>query len=115
MKSFLSLTILLLALGLASAFLCPHDNGYFRHPTDPHKFYQCINQREFEYNCPVGTVWNQSIHQCDYTTGPLVDPTDPPVHIPHGDRVRHTTEADKPQEEVTTQAVDASTRGRHHE
>ena len=93
-----------------SAFECPQENGYFRHPTDQHRFFLCIDGREYEYHCPANLVWNQSIHQCDYTTGPEDIITTTPT-IPHGDRSRHTIQ---PTRAIPTEPNEIVTRGRHH-
>ncbi|KAH9399715.1 hypothetical protein TYRP_017707 [Tyrophagus putrescentiae] len=106
-------TLVVLVCPLVEAFICPHETGYFRHPTDPHRFIYCINGRDYEYVCPSGLVWNQSVHQCDYTTGPA-DTTERTVTPPHGTRKRHTDEPTTYTTEVSSLQPEGSTRGRHH-
>lgn len=52
------------------SFYCVHDNGFQRHPTDQHKFIECVGGHPFEFVCPANLYWNQHKQECDYTTGP---------------------------------------------
>ena len=56
--------------------LCSDPNGFYPHPTDCQKYYQCGHGTPYEYTCPSGTLWNDDIKNCDWaanvqcTSGP---------------------------------------------
>ena len=116
-KSIFFCQIKILEIDSVTAWICPTSNGFYRNPVDSHKYYECVNDYPYEFNCPDNLVFNESIQQCDYTIGPKVEhTTQGPVTVPNGDRVRHTTspQANNPvtndQSSVTQNVV---TRGRH--
>jgi len=141
MKAQIIIALCLATMAAANpVFICPHETGYFAHPTNPHHFYYCVDGRENEYTCPSDLVWHQSIHQCDYVTDPAgTVPKDPafpaetdPIHVPTGTRERHTdapapvnVQPQEPNQQPhvepaqPTQAPhnepEVVTRGRHHD
>ncbi|XP_055940819.1 protein obstructor-E-like [Argiope bruennichi] len=52
--------------GTLSVLQCPDDDGLFRHPVNCHTFYRCRKGRIYEYDCPVGLVFNYDEKRCDY-------------------------------------------------
>ncbi|XP_056648581.1 protein obstructor-E-like [Diorhabda sublineata] len=38
---------------------CPRQNGFYRHPTDCTKFYNCVEGKPKELNCPAGLVFDE--------------------------------------------------------
>ncbi|KAH9401437.1 Oviduct-specific glycoprotein [Tyrophagus putrescentiae] len=98
----------------SSTFTCPTQSGFYRNPEDPHKFYECVNGHAYEYTCPAGLVFNESVQQCDYTTGPEVHhSTAGPVTVPTGGRSRHTEGTTGPTEKFTGTTPTVVTRGHH--
>lgn len=98
-------------------FHCPPEDGFYRCPENPHKFYECIEGMEYLFTCPANLLFNESKQKCDYVTGPIVvRTTKAPATPEHGTRPRHTEPNTKPdQYESTTIDSRHSTRGRHHE
>ena len=45
---------------------CTDPNGFYAHPTDCQKYYQCANGIPYEYTCHPGTLWNTNINSCDW-------------------------------------------------
>ncbi|VDI64976.1 Hypothetical predicted protein [Mytilus galloprovincialis] len=45
---------------------CDHNGQYIPHPTDCHKFYQCVWSTPVEMNCPNSLAWNELVLTCDY-------------------------------------------------
>ncbi len=48
------------------AFECPQKNGYFKDPSDPHKFYECADGEPVEMPCPESLVFDENIKVCTY-------------------------------------------------
>jgi hypothetical protein len=48
------------------AFECPQKNGYFKDPSDPHKFYECNDGKPFEFTCPESLVFDESKIACAF-------------------------------------------------
>jgi len=47
---------------------CAHGKqGFFPHPMDCNKYFQCSMGRKFEFHCPGKLVWNQALKTCDYS------------------------------------------------
>lgn len=45
---------------------CQDPNGFYPHPTDCEKYYQCGGGIPYEYSCSSGTLWNDQLKNCDY-------------------------------------------------
>ncbi|XP_062577616.1 netrin receptor UNC5D-like [Saccostrea cucullata] len=45
-------------------FLCPKKSGFFTHPTDKTKYYNCNQGEPTEIWCPEDTSWNSSLKVC---------------------------------------------------
>ena len=58
--------------------LCVDPNGFYPHPTDCQKYYQCAHGTPYEYSCASGLLWNDSTKKCEFaenvqcTTGTTV-------------------------------------------
>ncbi|CAL1288221.1 unnamed protein product [Larinioides sclopetarius] len=52
--------------GTLSILQCPDEDGIFRHPVNCHTFYLCKKGRIYEYECPIGLVFNYGEKRCDY-------------------------------------------------
>lgn len=77
----------------SSAYICPTQYGFYRNPANAHQFYECVNGKEFLYDCPANLVFNEAKQVCDYDVGPVVVHTTPaPLTPKHGTRHRHTVE-----------------------
>ena len=46
-------------------FKCEKD-GFFRNPSNCHKFIRCAEGRLFKFDCPAGLVFNESLEICDW-------------------------------------------------
>lgn len=46
-------------------FVCP-SSGYFRDPSNCSKYYQCVGQTKYAFDCPSGTVFNTNVSVCDW-------------------------------------------------
>ncbi|CAG2213837.1 unnamed protein product [Mytilus edulis] len=49
-----------------STITCDHNGQYIPHPTDCHKFYQCVWTTPVEMDCPTSLAWNELKLTCDY-------------------------------------------------
>lgn len=74
--------MLFLVSECATAFTCPGPDGFYRQPSNTHKFIRCVNGLPYEYACAADLVWNQSKGECDWTTGPVV-PDNEAAHPSH--------------------------------
>ena len=99
-KHIFKIILISFSKGSAHAWTCPSQSGFFRNPTNAHKFYECVNGHEYEYTCPSDLVFNESISLCDYTIGPE-------VHV--------TTQEPATVTPVPLFEEEATTQGRHHE
>ena len=65
--------------------LCVDPNGFYPHPTDCQKYYQCAHGTPYEYACASGLLWNDSLKNCDFaanvqcTTGRTVSQSRTPT------------------------------------
>lgn len=50
-----------------SPITCTSHGQYIAHPTDCHKYYQCLGQNPSEMTCPNNLAWNDAISACDYS------------------------------------------------
>lgn len=48
-----------------SSFKCERD-GFFRNPSDCHKFIRCAEGRLFKFDCPASLVFNEELEICDW-------------------------------------------------
>ena len=48
--------------------LCADPNGFYPHPTDCQKYYQCAHGTPYEYTCASGLLWNDQLKYCDWET-----------------------------------------------
>ena len=48
-----------------SGFKCEKD-GFFRNPSNCHKFIRCAEGRLFKFDCPAGLVFNEELEICDW-------------------------------------------------
>lgn len=48
-----------------AGFKCERD-GFFRNPSNCHKFIRCAEGRLFKFDCPAGLVFNESLEICDW-------------------------------------------------
>lgn len=49
-----------------SAVTCTFNGQHLTHPTDCHKFYQCVGSTPNEITCANGLAWNDEISNCDH-------------------------------------------------
>ena len=47
---------------------CPRKNGYFKHETDCNKFWQCVNGKPFQNECPHSLAFNEENGNCDWSS-----------------------------------------------
>ncbi|GIY47095.1 protein obstructor-E [Caerostris extrusa] len=52
--------------GTLSILHCPEPDGIFRHPVNCNTFYLCKQSRIYEYECPIGLIFNYDEKRCDY-------------------------------------------------
>ena len=52
---------------LSDQVKCDLPNGFLAHPSNSHKFIQCINGKGYELSCPAGLVWNSNSNTCNYS------------------------------------------------
>ncbi|KAG8183031.1 hypothetical protein JTE90_015662 [Oedothorax gibbosus] len=52
--------------GTVSVLRCPEPDGVFRHPIECGTFYLCRKGRAYQYECPVGLVFDYNHKRCDY-------------------------------------------------
>ena len=45
---------------------CIDPNGFYAHPSDCQKYYQCAAGTAYEYTCAAGTLWSTTINACDW-------------------------------------------------
>ena len=45
---------------------CVDPNGFYPHPSDCQKYFQCGGGVAYEYTCPDGTLWNNELKFCDW-------------------------------------------------
>ena len=46
--------------------LCADPNGFYPHPSDCQKYYQCAHGTPYEYTCASGLLWNDQLKYCDW-------------------------------------------------
>ena len=46
--------------------VCSDPNGFYAHPTDCQKYFQCAHGTPYEYTCAAGLLWNDNIKNCDW-------------------------------------------------
>ena len=51
---------------LGSSVVCIDPNGFYPHPTDCQKYFQCGHGTPYELTCPSGTLWNDELDYCDW-------------------------------------------------
>lgn len=68
MHNFLRISLLIFYFGVCASdtFTCPQPFGYFSHPTDPHKFYECTNGEPLLISCFGNLIFNATINVCNY-------------------------------------------------
>ena len=65
--------------------LCADPNGFYPHPTDCQKYYQCAHGTPYEYTCASGLLWNDAVKYCDWaanvqcTLGTTLSPSSTPT------------------------------------
>lgn len=65
--------------------LCADPNGFYPHPTDCQKYYQCAHGTPYEYSCASGLLWNDAVKNCDWaanvqcTSGTTASPPTTPT------------------------------------
>ena len=52
--------------GTNNGELCADPNGFYRHPNDCQKYYQCAHGTPYEYTCASGLLWNNLMNYCDW-------------------------------------------------
>ncbi len=68
-----------------SGDLCTDPNGFYPHPTDCQKYYQCAHGTPYEYACASGLLWNDAVKNCDWavnvqcTLGTTLSPSSTPT------------------------------------
>uniref|UniRef100_A0A1B0CCL3 Putative peritrophin-like protein n=1 Tax=Lutzomyia longipalpis TaxID=7200 RepID=A0A1B0CCL3_LUTLO len=45
-------------------YSCPDLDGFYPHPSDCTQYFECINQKAFNHNCPPGYAWNTQGMRC---------------------------------------------------
>ena len=46
--------------------ICLEENGFYQHPSDCQKYFQCAYGVAYEYTCHNGTLWNDKLKFCDW-------------------------------------------------
>ena len=46
--------------------ICLDPNGFYPHPNDCQKYYQCAHGTPYEYTCASGLLWNNLMNYCDW-------------------------------------------------
>ena len=52
--------------GTNNGELCADPNGFYPHPNDCQKYYQCAHGTPYEYTCASGLLWNDQLKYCDW-------------------------------------------------
>ena len=52
--------------GTNNGELCADPNGFYPHPSDCQKYYQCAHGTPYEYTCASGLLWNDQLKYCDW-------------------------------------------------